>query len=159
MKIGTKGHYAVTAMMELAKKTDLKKPIPLNTLSVDQVISVHYLELLFVKLKKAGLVKSIRGSQGGYLLTRPASQISIFDIIMAVGEKVRVTRCDHESASSCFRQKDRCALHGLWDGLSHQIYGYLSQISLGALVETELSQTHILLKIPEKITTYKTNFF
>jgi Rrf2 family transcriptional regulator, iron-sulfur cluster assembly transcription factor len=159
MKIGTKGHYAVAAMMELAKKTDLKKPIPLNMLSSDQSISVHYLELLFIKLKKAGLVKSIRGAHGGYLLMKPASQISVYDIIVAVGEKVRVTRCENAALVSCFNQTEKCALHALWSGLDQKIYDYLIHISLEGLLERATLPKHVPLKMAPEMPTYKTNCF
>lgn len=159
MKIGTKGHYAVAAMMELAKKIDLKRPTPLSALSIDQAISVHYLELLFIKLKKAGLVKSIRGAHGGYLLMKPASQISIYDIIVAVGEKVRVTRCENSSLSSCFNQTEKCALHALWGGLDQQIYDYLIHISLQCLLDRAFLPQHRLLKMAKEVPTYKTNCF
>ncbi|HCI48668.1 MAG: hypothetical protein A2977_01320 [Alphaproteobacteria bacterium RIFCSPLOWO2_01_FULL_45_8] len=157
MRIGTKGHYAVAAMVELAKKMPLNRPIPLNILAEDQNISVNYLELLFVKLKKEGIVKSIRGAQGGYLLVRPASEITIWQIVTAVGEGMRVNRCQNSFASYCFEQKMKCTMHAMWEGLGQRIQDYLNHISLQDLVErSSLGEKHSL-KMLDEYPTYTMN--
>lgn len=158
MKIGTKGHYAVGAMVELARKTSLNRPLALRALVVDQNISVNYLELLFVKLKKQGLVSSVRGAQGGYLLTRDPSHISILEIVMAVGEGVRVNRCKNATTSSyCFDQKIKCTLHAMWEGLGERIHDYLNNISLQDLVNGKPFQGTSTLKVFNEHPTYIIN--
>lgn len=134
MKIGTKGHYAVAAMVELAKNIaseDLKKPVPLSVLAETQNISVNYLELLFIGLRKRGLVKSVRGVQGGYFLGKPSFQINVLEILTAVDEGLTVTRCKVSSTPQyCFDQKTKCTMHAMWKGLGEIIHDYLAHISL-----------------------------
>jgi Rrf2 family iron-sulfur cluster assembly transcriptional regulator len=154
MKIGTKGHYAVAAMTELAKRRALSKPIPLNILANNQNISVNYLELLFVKLRKKGLVKSIRGAQGGYLLAMAAPDISIWDIVIAVGEGMRVNRCESSEGHYCFDQKTKCLMHVMWEELGCIIQDYLSQISLQDLLEGQTLRETPILKLLDGPPTY-----
>lgn len=136
MKIGTKGHYALLALIDLAEQKVSTEPVSLRVLAENQNLSLHYLEALFSKLKKKGIVRSIRGFQGGYFLTRPPSDISVWEIVTAVGEEMRVTRCESSSSASfCFNKGTLCSLHSLWDGLGHQIYEYLIHISLEDLVK------------------------
>ena len=96
MKLTTKGRYAVMAMADLAS-FEGKRPISLTEISIRQNISLSYLEQLFLKLKSKNLVKSIRGSNGGYVLDKPASDIRISNIISAVDEKVKTLNCKRES--------------------------------------------------------------
>jgi len=157
MKIGTKGHYAVAAMMGLAKEAS-DMPIPLSILAANQNISMNYLELLFVKLKNKKLVKSVRGARGGYLLMRPASTITIWEIVTAVGEGMRVNRCDNSGEPHyCFAQKTTCAMHFMWEGLGQRIYEYLSHISLQALLDGGSFQATQLLKLGEERLTCNVN--
>lgn len=130
MRLTTKGRYAVTAMLDLAlhAKDD---PVSLADISERQSISVSYLEQLFSKLRKNGLVSSVRGPGGGYQLSRSGADIFIAQIIDAVDESVDATRC---SGHGGCQQGLTCLTHDLWSDLSHQIHNFLSAISLDELV-------------------------
>lgn len=129
MILGTKARYAVMAMVEMAGR-DQSAPVSLAELSKAQEITVPYLEQLFRKLRFANLVKSVRGPGGGYVLAKPIEQISIYEIVTAVEESVKMTRCKMEKNSGCMSNKSLCLTHNLWDGLGKQIEDYLSSISL-----------------------------
>lgn len=131
MRLTTKGRYAVTAMLDLALN-DGKGPINLAEISSRQGISLSYLEQLFSRLRKQGLVSSARGPGGGYLLGHPSDKISIVEVIRAVDEKVDATRCG--GAKDC-QGDNRCLTHDLWEELSEQISVFLSGISLADLVQ------------------------
>jgi Rrf2 family transcriptional regulator, iron-sulfur cluster assembly transcription factor len=126
MKLSTKGRYAVTAMMDLAIH-DKIGPVTLADISQCQGISLSYLEQLFAKLRKQGLVEGVRGPGGGYRLARPADQITVANIITAVDENVDITRCrGHEDC----QDGERCLTHELWDDLSNRLYAFLDGITL-----------------------------
>ncbi|MBL4615967.1 MAG: Rrf2 family transcriptional regulator [Magnetovibrio sp.] len=127
MKLSTKGRYAVMAMADLGK-FDPGKPVALADVAERQEISLSYLEQLFGKLRRAGLVKSVRGPGGGYLLARVTSEIRISDVIAAVDEPINATRCTN--AEGCHSDKARCLTHDLWQALSYQIHLYLSSVTL-----------------------------
>lgn len=130
MRLTTKGRYAVTAMLDLALNAQ-HDPVSLADISERQSISVSYLEQLFAKLRKGGLVSSVRGPGGGYQLAHKSGQIFIAQIIDAVDESVDATRCgghgDCQSGATCLT-------HELWSDLSSQIHNFLSGISLEELV-------------------------
>jgi Rrf2 family iron-sulfur cluster assembly transcriptional regulator len=133
MKLGTKGRYAVMAMVDLASSTVLtgkNNPMTLANIAKRQEISLSYLEQLFSRLRKAGLVKSVRGPGGGYMLARTADQLRISDIVMAVEEPIRVTRCNPNSGTGCMPDGGRCVTHDLWEELSNHIYLFLNTVSL-----------------------------
>ena len=130
MKLTTKGRYAVTAMLDLAFHAG-PGPVKLAEISARQGISLSYLEQLFTRLRKEGLVASTRGPGGGYALGRPAERIAIADVIMAVDESVDTTRCG--GLSNCHNDQ-RCLTHELWTDLSAQIRDFLTDITLGDLV-------------------------
>jgi Rrf2 family iron-sulfur cluster assembly transcriptional regulator len=100
-----------------------------------QEISLYYLEQLFAKLRRGGLVKSVRGPGGGYRLSRPASELRIADVIVAVDEPIAATRCKPGSAKGCTGQGARCVTHDLWEELGRQIHVFLSSVSLADVVE------------------------
>lgn len=131
MRLTTKGRYAVTAMLDLAIHY-AEGPITLADISQRQGISLSYLEQLFSKLRKHGLVDSARGPGGGYRLSRPSGDIAVVEVITAVDEKVDATRCG--GLGNC-QKDDRCLTHELWTDLSDQIYNFLNNITLGDLVE------------------------
>ena len=133
MRLTTKGRYAVTAMLDLAINYD-KGTITLADISKRQGISLSYLEQLFSKLRRNGLVDSARGPGGGYRLSRVASEICVADVITAVDEKVDVRKC--EGKGNC-KGDSPCLTHDLWCDLSDQIYGFLQGIDLGQLVSKE----------------------
>ncbi len=134
MKLSTKGRYAVMAMVDLAKQS-IGEPIALADVADRQEISLSYLEQLFGKLRRAGLVNSVRGPGGGYLLSRSAADIRICDIIFSVDEPIQTTRCSPGSPAGCKSNKSRCLTHDLWEELGHQIYIYLSSVSLEDVVQ------------------------
>jgi Rrf2 family iron-sulfur cluster assembly transcriptional regulator len=129
VKLSTKGRYAVTAMTDLAFNS-LGDPVSLADVAERQKISLSYLEQLFSKLRKGGVVKSVRGPGGGYLLSRDASEVRISDIVIAVNEPISATRCDPGSSEGCTSDRSRCLTHDLWEELGNQIHLYLSSISL-----------------------------
>ena len=130
MRLTTKGRYAVTAMLDLALNAQ-ERPITLADISQRQGISLSYLEQLFSRLRKQGLVSSARGPGGGYRLSRSADDINVAQVIEAVDEKVSVTRCGGKG--DC-QNGEACLTHKLWCALSDQIHGFLDGISLGSLV-------------------------
>jgi Rrf2 family iron-sulfur cluster assembly transcriptional regulator len=131
MRLTTKGRYAVTAMLDLAIHYK-DGPITLADISKRQGISLSYLEQLFSRLRKNGLVDSARGPGGGYRLSRAAAEINVADVITAVDEKVDAMRC--EGKGNC-QNDGPCLTHDLWCDLSDQIYSFLKGIDLGQLVE------------------------
>ena len=131
MRLSTKGRYAVTAMLDLALHGE-GNPVTLADISNNQGISLSYLEQLFAALRSKGLVKGVRGPGGGYYLGRPASEISVANIICAVDEWVEFTRC--KGKEDC-QSGQRCLTHSLWNDLSKQIYEFLTEITLQELVE------------------------
>lgn len=133
MRLTTKGRYAVTAMLDLAIRYD-RGPISLAEISERQGISLSYLEQLFTKLRRCELVKSTRGPGGGYSLSRSSYEIAVSDVITAVDEKMDTRRCG--GLANC-QDDERCLTHDLWTDLSDQIYQFLSNISLGSLVDRE----------------------
>ncbi|QJQ94479.1 MULTISPECIES: Fe-S cluster assembly transcriptional regulator IscR [Halomonadaceae] len=130
MRLTTKGRYAVTAMLDLALNA-AEGPTSLADISRRQEISLSYLEQLFARLRRAQLVKSVRGPGGGYLLALPPAQISVARVIDAVNESVDATRC--QGLSDC-QHGDTCLTHHLWCELSGKIHGFLDGITLGDLV-------------------------
>jgi Rrf2 family transcriptional regulator, iron-sulfur cluster assembly transcription factor len=134
MRLSTRGRYAVMAMVDLAKHSK-GTPIALAEIAERQEISLSYLEQLFAKLRVAGLVKSVRGPGGGYLLGRGAEETRIADIILAVDEPIRATRCSPGAPTGCSGSKTRCLTHDLWEELGNQIHLYLSSVSLADVVE------------------------
>lgn len=133
MKLGTKGRYAVMAMVDLARHLSAdprRGPVTLADIAERQEISLSYLEQLFSRLRKAGLVKSVRGPGGGYVLGRAANELRIADIVLAVDEPLRTTRCSPESGRGCMADGGRCLTHDLWEELGNQIYTFLSGVTL-----------------------------
>jgi Rrf2 family iron-sulfur cluster assembly transcriptional regulator len=141
MKLTTKGRYAVTAMLDLALHDD-QMPINLADISARQVISLSYLEQLFSRLRKNGLVESARGPGGGYMLAKHASEISISAIIDAVDESVDATRCGGQL--NC-QADDQCLTHDLWEDLSGLIRSYLAGVTLA-----ELTNRHSVKRVSQR---------
>jgi Rrf2 family transcriptional regulator, iron-sulfur cluster assembly transcription factor len=136
VELNTKGRYAVMAMADLANRAGqttrldgFDDAVPLSAIAERQHISLAYLEQLFGKLRRAGLVESARGRSGGYRLGRAADKITIAEIMHAVDEGVRMTRCDGDGVPTCI-PGERCLTHGLWDALGAQISAFLSGVSL-----------------------------
>jgi Rrf2 family iron-sulfur cluster assembly transcriptional regulator len=141
MKLSTKGRYAVMAMVDLCGESQSGKPTALSDIASRQEISLSYLEQLFSKLRKGGLVKSSRGPGGGYRLAEPAGRIRIGDIIFAVDEPITTTRCIPEAAIGCTGTNSRCLTHDLWIELGRQIQLYLNSVTLEDVVEKRVTGT------------------
>ena len=136
MRLTTRGRYAVTAMLDLALHYD-RGPVSLAAIAERQGISQSYLEQLFARLRKQGLVDGLRGPGGGYRLGRPGNSISVADVIDAVNETVDATRCGGQR--NCHGEQ-RCLTHDLWEELSDQIRDFLSDVSLDELVRRNVDQ-------------------
>lgn len=134
MKLSTKGRYAVMAMVDLARHSS-GKPVALGEIAARQEISLSYLEQLFGRLRRGGLVKSVRGPGGGYLLARLMDETRISDIILAVDEPIKATRCKGDSPLGCHSNRSRCLTHDLWAELGNQIHLFLSAVTLADVCE------------------------
>ena len=148
MKLSTKGRYAGMAMVDLAMHSD-NKPISLADIADRQEISLSYLEQLFAKLRRGGLVRSVRGPGGGYLLAREDTETRISDIILAVDEPIRATRCTPGQPFGCRINKSRCTTHDLWEELGNQIYLYLSSVTVADVVNKQILGTSGLVRKTE----------
>ncbi|WP_445619533.1 Fe-S cluster assembly transcriptional regulator IscR [Kushneria sp. Sum13] len=130
MRLTTKGRYAVTAILDLALHGS-GSPISLADISTRQDISLSYLEQLFARLRREGLVTSVRGPGGGYLLARAPGEISVASVIDAVNESIDATRC--QGTGDC-QQGTTCLTHHLWSDLSNVIHDFLDRITLEELI-------------------------
>ena len=133
MRLTTKGRFAVTAMIDVAMHGS-RTPVTLAAVSERQKISLSYLEQLSGKLRRHGLVESVRGPGGGYNLAHPADRVSVADVILAVDEPIDATQCG--GRENCFDDR-RCMTHELWAGLNEHIFGYLRSVTLAELVRQQ----------------------
>lgn len=138
MKVSTRGRYGLRAMIELAKNNN-SGALPLRVISENQKISEQYLEQLFVNLRNSGLVKSVRGANGGYLLSRPASEITAEEILISLEGPLNIVECIADDTLCEFN--DECATHELWAELRERIGNVLKNITL-----EDLKQRSIQLK-------------
>ncbi len=129
MKLGSRGRYAVMALVDLATH-EQGGPVSLSDIADRQKISLSYLEQLFAKLRRAELVKSVRGPGGGYLLLNRPDQTMISQIIVAVDEPIQTTRCGEMGGKPCTGRLERCATHDLWRELRLHIIKFLSGVSI-----------------------------
>ncbi|MEX0759590.1 MAG: Rrf2 family transcriptional regulator [Tistlia sp.] len=151
MKLSTKGRYAVMAMVDLAEHSR-GKPISLAEIAERQEISLSYLEQLFAKLRRGDLVRSVRGPGGGYLLASASGETRISDIVLAVDEPIRATRCTPGQPYGCRGNRSRCATHDLWEELGNQIYLYLSSVTLADVVGRRVLGTSGVIFADEEAT-------
>jgi Rrf2 family iron-sulfur cluster assembly transcriptional regulator len=140
MRLTTKGRFAVTAMLDLALNSG-RGPVTLAAISGRQSISLSYLEQLFGKLRRHQLVESVRGPGGGYYLAKPAEQITVSAIIIAVDEPLDATQCGGKE--NCHDDR-RCMTHDLWARLNEKMYEYLDSVTLGDLVAEQQKRIQIL---------------
>lgn len=135
MKLSTKGRYAVTALADIALN-GTPQPVTLAEISERQDISLPYLEQLFVRLRRAGLVESVRGPGGGYLLAHPPEELRISDVMAAVDERLNAMGCDGkwEEGQGCGKSKEACLTHNLWEQLSAHVHVFLSQTTIADVV-------------------------
>ena len=137
MKLNTRVRYAVMALGDIAK-FDRQNPISLRDISLRQNISLVYLEQIFSKLKKNNIVKSIRGTNGGYILAKDPEQIKLSNIFSAVEEKVITVQCKKESKKGCNGKSTKCITHYLWDELEIHINDFFDKKNLGDLLKSNL---------------------
>ena len=138
VKLSTKGRYAVMAMVDLARHAQAK-PVSLSDIAARQEISLSYLEQLFARLRRAGLVKSVRGPGGGYRLAHGAADTRVSEIILAVDEPISATRCTEMGATGCRADRSKCLTHDLWEELGNQIHTFLSSVTLLDVLERRLA--------------------
>ena len=136
MKLSTKGRYAVMAMADLAGHAD-RRAVSLAEIAERQQLSVAYLEQLFARMRRRGLVVSARGPGGGYRLARRAEETTIAEVVTAVDEPLRATRCGGK-ATGCMRGGARCLTHDLWEETGRHIHDYLSSVSLADVLSGHL---------------------
>ena len=132
MQLNTKSRYAVMALADMANFPQ-NKPVSLRDISLRQNISLHYLEQIFIKLKKNNIIKSIRGINGGYVLNRSPNDIKISEIFLALDEKVKTIGCKRESKKGCNGKLTKCITHNLWDELELYINTFFENKKLSDL--------------------------
>ena len=146
MRLSTKGRYAVMAMADLARRQGCgeegERAVSLAEIAARQQISLSYLEQLFARLRRRGLVRSLRGPGGGYLLARTPETTNIADIVLAVDEPLRATRCT-PTGKGCMLKGERCLTHDLWEEMGRHIQGYLASVSLADVVTGKLSGARV----------------
>lgn len=142
MRLTSKGRYAVMAMADLALHGGVERAVPLQEVANRQEISLSYLEQLFARMRRAGLVSGVRGPGGGYRLARPPRETTVADIIAAVNEPIKATRCKEGSAKSCLGKSGRCIAHGLWAELGDRIQFFLASVSLSDILEQRFDGGH-----------------
>ncbi len=144
MRLGARGRYAVMAMTDLAAREGSLgegRAVALADIAARQEISLSYLEQLFSRLRRRGLVVSARGPGGGYRLAKAASETLISEIVLAVDEPLRATRCSVKAQRGCMSKGERCMTHDLWDEMGRQIHGYLASVSLADVLDGNLGET------------------
>ena len=137
MKLNSRGRYAVMALADMAN-FDRQNPVSLRDISLRQNISLVYLEQIFSKLKKNNIVKSIRGTNGGYILAKDPEQIKLLNIFSAVDEKVKTVRCRRESKKGCNGKLTKCITHNLWDDLEIHINNFFEKKNLGEFLKNNI---------------------
>lgn len=141
MKLSTKGRYAVMAMIDLASQTSAsagRRAVALADIAARQEISLSYLEQLFARLRRRGLVESVRGPGGGYRLAKSAAETTVAEVVHAVDEPLRTTRCV-KAEKGCMKGGARCSAHALWDEMGRRIEDYLASVSLEDVAQGRVS--------------------
>ena len=133
MRLNTKSRYAIMALADIAS-FNKSKPISLRDISLRQNISLQYLEQIFLKLKKHNLVKSVRGSNGGYVLSKNSNNIKLSEIFLALNENVKTIGCDKNSKKGCNGRSTKCITHNLWDELDLHINAFFENKNLDDLI-------------------------
>lgn len=147
MRLSTRGRYAVMAMADLANHgapEGQARAVSLAEIATRQEISLSYLEQLFARLRRSGLVQSVRGPGGGYRLARSAADTVVADIVLAVDEPIRATRCAGQgSPKGCMVGGERCITHHLWEDLGEEIHRYLASVSLEDVIQQRTARSHV----------------
>jgi len=136
MKLSSKGRYAVMALADLANFRD-SYPVSLRDISLRQGISLDYLEQIFFKLKKSNIVDSVRGINGGYVLSKNPTEINLSDIFLAVDERVKTVKCKKDSKKGCNGKATKCVTHNLWDELELHINNFFKEKKLNDLIKSK----------------------
>jgi len=139
MELSTKSRYAVMALLDLAQHESEANLVSLNEIAARQGISVSYLEQLFSKLRRSGLVIAKRGPAGGYKLARPSAKIEIASIVKAVEEEIKATGCDPDKRAGCAGRETKCVAHDLWAALTMHIHEFMAKVSLEDVLEGRLT--------------------
>ena len=139
MKLNTRGRYAVMALADMASFST-QNPVSLRDISLRQNISLVYLEQIFSKLKKNNIVKSIRGTNGGYILTKDPEKIKLSNIFLAVEEKIKTVQCKKESKKGCNGKLTKCITHNLWDDLEMHINDFFDKKNLADLLKGNIEK-------------------
>ena len=139
MKLNSRGRYAVMALADMAN-FDMKNPISLRDISLRQNISLVYLEQIFLKLKKNNIVKSVRGTNGGYIISKNINELKISEIISALDEKVKTVGCKKDSKKGCNGKSTKCITHNLWDELELHINSFFEKKRLSDLIKKKESR-------------------
>ena len=145
MKLTSKGRYAVMALADIAA-FDKKNPVSLRDISLRQNISLLYLEQIFFRLKRNNIVKSTRGTNGGYILAKNPDQIKLASILSAVDEKVKTVGCKKESKKGCTGKSVKCITHNLWDDLENHINSFFEKNTLKDIIFKESKDSRGSLK-------------
>ena len=133
MKLNTKSRYAVMALADMSK-FPINNPVSLRDISLRQSISLLYLEQIFLKLKKSDIVKSVRGTNGGYVLKRDPKNIKLSEISQAFDQKVKTVGCEKHSDNGCNGKSSKCITHDLWDELEDYINNFFQQKTFSDLI-------------------------
>lgn len=138
MILTSKGRYAVMALVDICINSKAK-PMSLAVIAERQGIDLGYLEQLFSKLKKIGIVTSVRGPGGGYVLARHSSEIAISEVLFAVDESIKMTRCEGKNKSGCMQDKSRCITHHLWEQLENRILQFLERVTVQDVCNNDIN--------------------
>ena len=141
MKLTSKGRFAVTALVDMAIQTDtMNKPVSISSIAYRQNISINFLEQIFRMLKKRRIIKSVRGSSGGYLFNKHPSNVTVYDVIIATEEKLKLTQCNEENVGCiAHNRKTKCLTHDLWSDLTQHILIFLESISISDIKSKNLN--------------------
>lgn len=143
MELTTRGRYAVMAMIDLAFHGSEGQSISLADIAKRQDISLSYLEQLFAKLRKGGIVDAKRGPKGGYKLAKQATEISISNIVSAVDENVKATACNDKERLGCGNRSSKCVAHGLWAALTNHIQDFLSDVTIADVLSKKFNKNQL----------------
>ncbi len=140
MKLTSKGRIAVTSLVDIALNAGNGRPVSLSEISRRQNISLSFLEQIFLSLKRNGIVRSVRGPSGGYLFARSPNFIMIYDVILAINEELKITKCNGVDFGCVSSKKSKCLTHNLWNNLTNHISFFLSSVSISDVAEDSYNQ-------------------
>jgi Rrf2 family iron-sulfur cluster assembly transcriptional regulator len=149
MKLSTKARYAVMALLDMLKEGN-ETPVSLVSISERQSLPLPYLEQIFLKLRKNGLVQSTRGSQGGYVFARDPARISLYDVVVSVDKEFRSKRCQHATLG-CQPGGTRCMTHDLWAKLDDTVESFFKSLTLRHVIDREVSRMVFSMQLPNNI--------